>query len=147
VLRVKDELNIEPYMPSQQADGKIMLKAADAVCHGPHIRYEQGHGRDNIGFWFDAQAWVEWKFRVTQPGKFAVAAEIAAPQSASIRVRVGDSQLQAALPATGDFGKFVSVKLGTIEIPEAGKTALAVKAVAEGWHPINLKSIVLQPAE
>jgi hypothetical protein len=83
---------------------------------------------------------------VTQPGKFTVTAEIAATGSGSFVVSVGNQKLQAKAPATGDYGKFQRVDLGTLEIPTAGKAALSVKPVKTGWQPMNLRAIRLKPA-
>jgi alpha-L-fucosidase len=146
VLKVKGSLNVEPSLPAQQSDGSIKLRAVDAMCHGDQIRYEVGEKRDNIGFWLDPNEWVEWKFKVTQPGKFTMSAETAAEGSGSFEVISEDRTIKATAPATGDYGRFTTVELGQIDIAEAGKTGLAVKAIKEGWKPFNLKSITLKPA-
>jgi hypothetical protein len=143
-LRVKGELEIEPILLAQQADGSLTLPATEAICHG-ELRYESGHNRDNIGFWLDPKDWVEWQFQVTKPGKFALAAEIAATGSGSFVVQVGDSKVTAKAPTTGDYGRFQRVPLGEIEIASSGKASLAVKPIKEGWQPFNLKSLTLQP--
>ncbi|MBC8876995.1 MAG: alpha-L-fucosidase [Planctomycetes bacterium] len=146
VLKVKGPLKVEPTLPSQQADGTIKLRAADAICHGHQIRYEAGHQRDNVGFWLDPNDWVEWTFRITQPGKFTVSAETAATGSGSFELIVGDQTIGATAPTTGDYSRFTTLELGQIEIAQTGKACLAVKAVKEGWKPFNLKSITFKPA-
>ena len=67
--------------------------------------------------------------------------------SGSFQVVVGSRKLAAKAPTTGDYGKFTTVTLGEIEIPAAGKASLAVRAVADGWQPFNLKSLTLKPAK
>lgn len=146
VLKVKGAVKVEAPVPSQQSDGSIKLRAAEAICHGHQIRYEVGEKRDNIGFWLDPNEWVEWSFRLTRPGKFAISAETAAEGSGSFEVISGDQEIRATAPATGDYGRFTTTELGHVEIAEAGKSTLAVKAVKEGWKPFNLKSITLSPA-
>ena len=49
------------------------------------------------------------------------------------------------MAATGDYGQFKSAKLGVIEIASPGKATLAIRAVKDGWHPVNLKSVRLKP--
>jgi len=146
VLKVKGPPTIESSIASQRPDGTIKLRAADAICHGHQIRYEAGHQRDNIGFWLDPSDWVEWTFKITQPGKFMVSAETAATGSGSFELTVGDQTIEATAPTTGDYSRFTTLELGQIEITQTGKTSLAVKAVKEGWKPFNLKSITFKPA-
>jgi alpha-L-fucosidase len=146
VAEIRGEPDIEQPLLAQAADGTLKLLAAEAVCHGEKVKYESGSGRDNIGFWLDPAEWVEWQFQVTQPGKFTLAAEIAAQGSGTFEVVVGQQKLRATAPKTGDYGKFQRVELGTLEIA-AGKTALAVRPVKQGWQPMNLKSITLKPAK
>jgi alpha-L-fucosidase len=147
VLKVKGPLEIEGAVAGQAADGSIRLPASEGICHGGQIQYESGGNRENIGFWLDPKDWVEWQFVVKKPGSFAVTAEIAGLGRGRFVLGVGDKHLEAQSPATGDYGKFTTVTLGTIEIPAAGKTSLSVKAVKEGWQPFNLKSITLTPAK
>jgi alpha-L-fucosidase len=145
VLQVKGELDIEAVVPTQRADGTIVLQALDALTHGGKIKYEGGHNRDCIGYWVDPADWVEWKFSVKQPGTFTVTAEIAAMGSGTFEIAVGDRKLVAKAPTTGDYGKFQTVELGKLDIPAAGKVSLAVRAIADGWQPFNLKSLTLKP--
>lgn len=145
VLKVKGTVEIVAAIPSQQPDGSIKLRAAEAICHGHQIRYEAGEKRDNIGFWLDPNDWVEWTFRVNKPGKFTVVAETAAEGSGSFQVISEDQTIKATAPTTGNYGHFTTIELGQINLAEAGKAALAVKAIKEGWKPFNLKSVSLKP--
>lgn len=101
----------------------------------------------HIGFWLDPQDWIEWKFRVDEPGRFSALALIAAEASGHFEVHVGDEALRNTAPTTGDYGRFVAVKSGEVGIDEAGRHTLEVRAVAEGWQPMNVKSITLEPGK
>jgi alpha-L-fucosidase len=147
VLKVKGPLEIDAAMGGQAANGSICLPAADAICHGEQIRYESGGDRDNIGFWMDPSDWAEWQFVVKKPGVFTIAVEVAGQAKTRFLLSVGDKKVEAQSPATGDYGKFTTIALGKIEIPAAGKTSLSVKAVREGWQPVNIKSITLTPVK
>jgi alpha-L-fucosidase len=154
VLKVKGALDIEQPLPAQAADGTITLTTDDVILHGKKIKVEHIHRKGalkaaegNIGFWLDPAEWIEWQFKVTQPGKFEVSAEIAATGSGKFTVNAGSSKLEAAAPKTGDFKKYKTVKLGTLEISAAGKTSLAVKPVKAGWQAINLSALVLKPVK
>ncbi len=130
----------------QAADGSITLPASEATTHGEQIKFEGGANRDCIGFWLDPSDWVEWQFDVAKTGKFNVTAEIASLGSGSFTVAVGKEKLEAKAPNTGDYGKFQTIEAGTLELAARGKTSLAVKAVQDGWQPLNLKSVRLAPA-
>jgi hypothetical protein len=124
----------------------MKLPASEAITHGSQIKYESGGGKDNLGFWTNPGDWAEWQFQITRPGRFTVSAEVAAQGSGKFTLCAGDTELAGTAPNTGDYGKFQKLELGTLEIPAAGKTTLSVKAVKEGWQPLNLKSVTLTPA-
>jgi alpha-L-fucosidase len=147
VLKIKGAPEVELALTTQEADGSLKLLAGEAICHGQQVKFESGSNRDCIGFWTDPGDWVEWQFKMTQPGRFAVTAEIAATGSGSFEIAVGNRKLKAKAPITGDYGKFQKVELGTVEIATAGKTSLSVRAIREGWQPFNLKSLQLKPAQ
>jgi alpha-L-fucosidase len=146
VLEIRGKPEVEPASLGQAPDGSITLPASEATLHGRTLRFESGANRDNIGFWTDASDWVEWSFKVSRPGRFNLRAEIAAPGAGRFEVTVGQHTLQGTAPVTGDYGKFVAIELGPVEILAAGPARLAVKPVAGSWQPINLKSVTLTPA-
>jgi alpha-L-fucosidase len=147
VLRIQGAPQVDETLLGQSPDGSLVLPATEAVTHGEQIRYEGGESRDCIGFWTDPKDWVEWQFKVARPGKFNVTADVAAVGSGSFTVDVGAQKLEAKAPATGDYGKFQKMDLGVIELTSPGNLSLAVRAVADGWQPFNLRSITLTPVK
>jgi len=146
VLSTEGPLEVIPQLLTQAADGSISLPAFEAITHGTKVKYESGHRKDNVGYWLDPSDWVEWKFKVSQPGTFDISTQIAAMGPARFELVVGDKRLAAQSPKTGDYTKFQPVKLGRIELP-AGEVSLAVKPIKQGWTPINLKSLALKPVK
>jgi alpha-L-fucosidase len=144
VLNIVGAPTITPTYLGQDAQGVLHLAAADAETHGG-IQYESGAGHDNLGYWTNAADWVEWPVRVTQPGKFHVTAEIAAPGSGSFTVAAGTQSLPGTVPNTGDYTKFQTVDLGTLEIAAPGPVSISVKPVADRWQSMNLRSLTLTP--
>jgi alpha-L-fucosidase len=146
VLEVEGRIEVESPVLAQGADGKVSLPAAEAILRGETLRYEGGHDRDNVGYWTDPKEWVEWEFKVSRPGTFEATASIAALESGSFRVTVGDRSIEGKAPVTGNYGKFEKVALGRLEL-SAGKVRLAVRPVEAGWKPMNLRAIELEPAK
>ena len=147
VLKVEGAIEIEPVWLVQKADGAVALPASEATLHGSGLKYESGPERDNIGFWLNPEEWVSWDFKATKPGAFAVTVQVAAVEKSAVTVILGDQKIRVSTPATGNYGKFTTVPVGTLTIGAAGKATLAVKPVVEGWQPINLKSIDFAPAK
>jgi alpha-L-fucosidase len=120
--------------------------ASEAELHGG-LQYESGGGKDNVGYWTNPADTAGWIFKVDRPGKFKVSAEIAAEAAGKFEIIVGDQKIDGTAPATQDYTKFKRVNLtGTLELA-AGSVTLAVKPVAEGWQPMNLRSVLLMPVE
>lgn len=144
--RIEGAPDVTATLITAGKDGSIILPAVEANLHGDGLRYESGHERDNIGYWTNADDHVDWQFRVDKPGKYKVTATIASLASGRFEVSAGDQRVEASAPNTGNYGRFQTVEVGTIELA-AGKTTLEVKPVKQGWQPINLKSVVLAPQE
>lgn len=131
----------------QNNDGSILLRASDAGLHGSQIQYEPGNSHEDIGYWFQSDDWADWTFRVNQPGKFAITAEIAAPSATSFQASVDGQDYHCAAPVTGDYFHYTSVKIGTIEIRNVGDVTLSIHPNKEGWQPMNVRSIEFEPVE
>jgi alpha-L-fucosidase len=147
VLKIAGTLTVENPVLTQAADGSVLLSAVGAELHGGQLQYESGNGHDNLGYWTDPSDWAEWQFKVNTPGKFAVMAEVASLGSGSFELSVGDQKLKATAPQTGSYVRFERLMVGTIEISKTGMASLAIHPVADGWQPLNLKSITLTPAQ
>jgi alpha-L-fucosidase len=144
-LRLENPPNIEVMPIMQEADGSVILRASDANLRGDAIKVEGSSEHDNIGYWIDPGDWAEWEFKLTTPGKFELTAETAAQGASSIEISIAGQTLRAQAPATGDYGKYVTIKLGTLDISSPGRLVLAVHPIKDGWQPVNLRAIRLQP--
>jgi alpha-L-fucosidase len=146
VLRIQGAPDVSGSGISQGADGQVRLLASEADLHGG-LQYEVGGGKDNIGFWVNSEDTASWTFKVDRPGKFTVSADIAAEGSGKYVVIVGDQKLAGTAPATMDYVKFQQTTLdGTLDLA-AGTVTLTVQPIADGWQPMNLRSLTLQPAK
>lgn len=129
----------------QNKDASVLLPAMQAGLHGSKLQYESGQSHDNIGYWFQPEDWADWVFKVNNPGKFTVTAEIASPTHTFFEVSVAGKTFRCAAPLTTDYLTYTPVQLGVVEIPASGNVTLAVHPIADGWQPMNLKSIKLEP--
>ncbi len=145
VLRLQGAPDIESVSTFQDAEGIVTLRARDATLHGGTARYEFGNGDDNIGYWTDPSDWADWEFKLNKGGKFTVTAETAALGTGAFEVSVARQTLHADFPNTGNFTEFVPIKLGTIDLAAPGRLVLAVHPVKDGWQPVNLHAIRLEP--
>jgi alpha-L-fucosidase len=144
VLKIKGPVEVEPTALVQDYDGSIVLAAGEASLHGNEIKYESGHQRDNIGFWTNPADWADWEVKISRPGTFEVSVEAAAMANSRLEITAQGQKTQGAVNATGDYGKFRVAKLGTIQITTPGRVSIAVRAVKEGWQPVNVKAVRLK---
>ena len=121
-----------------------MLSAADADLHG-QLQIETKDDKPNIGFWTDGDDWIEWSFRIQQPGRFKVEADVATTSESGLVVQCGEQTLTPKIQNTGNCAKFEAVELGEIRIEQAGEGSLVVRAHKDAWSPVNIRSITLQP--
>ena len=147
VLTIAGAPDVEQtVMIKQDKNGAVKFAAYDANIHGKNLKYESGHGHDNLGFWTDPSDYADWQFEITTPGKFNVTAQVASTGSANLEISVAGKTLTVKFPNTGDYTKFQKIEIGQVELP-AGKHTLTVKPVKEGWQPVNLRSIDITPAK
>jgi len=146
VLRIQGAPDVSGTGISQGADGQVRLLASEADLLGD-LQYEVGGGKDNIGFWINPEDKASWTFNVGRPGKFTVSADIAAEGSGKYAVIVGDQKLAGTAPDTKSYVKFERTDLdGSLDLA-AGTVTLTVQPVVDGWQPMNLRSLTLQPAK
>jgi alpha-L-fucosidase len=145
------EIQGEPIVTAgdiKQADDRsIALHARDAETHGGTIRYEQGGGKDNIGYWTNPEDWVSWVCRVNTPATFDVYVTYACTQPGGSRyvVEVADQKIEATTESTGSWTAFKSHKIGTVKLSE-DRHILSVKAKdLKGEGVMNLRSVELKP--
>jgi len=127
------------------AKGNFKLGADDAELHGDQIKTEDHDGQSNIGFWDRASEWVSWTINVPAPGAYQASGSFAtAIAGAEVAVEAGGKKTTAKLPPTGDWARFETVALGTIEFTTAGKQEVAIRAPdGARWKAVNLRGLDL----
>ena len=146
VLKVKGRPEAIPYYIVQGDDGRAVLAAGDADLQGG-LKVESRYGAPNIGFWIKSADTASWNLKIAKPGKFDLVADLATPGAGRFTVTIGDAKLNCQAPKTGDYDKFRSESLGTVQLDKPGAYTLTVKPDPKAWSPINLRSLTLQPVK
>ena len=139
MLSVKGGIEIEQPELALKLGALLVLKPEEAVLHGD-LQSEERGGKPNLGFWLDPNDYAEWTFTAAQSGTVALTTEIAAPESAAFTITLGGTTRQFKSPATGSYDTYRTVDLGQFPVV-AGKNTFFVRAVGEGWKPINLRAV------
>jgi alpha-L-fucosidase len=149
VLEISGPADVAPYSIPQASDGSVTFPAVDGTIHGDTARYDADPGKDDVGYWTNAQDWVDWNFSIKKPGPFEVEVTYACENGAAgseFSIEAADKKLTGKVEGTGGWGKYVTKNLGRIEIP-AGHQTLAVRATAMPHGAVmDLRSVVLKPA-
>ena len=135
-------------LPDQ--DGRFLLPAAEATIHGDSPRYEQGGGKDQIGYWANPQDFVAWDLQVAQARHVRRRNHLLVRRGAEgseFTVEVGEQRLTGKSAPTGSWATYRTDVLGQLEFAKPGVYTLAVKPKAEPrWQVIGLHAVVLKPA-
>jgi hypothetical protein len=146
VLEIAGEPEVEAQMVRQQEDGNVVLTAREAEVVGGQARYEQGGGKDNIGYWSNNEDFVKWTMKVTKPGKFTVDVTYANPdEGGEYEVALCEQKLRGKVHATNNWVNFTTETIGSLQISQAGKYELTVKPKKiAGGGLMNLKAVTLK---
>jgi len=122
------------------------LHARFATIHGKTARYEYGGGKDNIGFWTNANDWVSWEFVIERGGNFQVEVVYACDKGtggSEFAVEVAGQKLMGIVEETGSWTDFVTRTLGTVSL-QPGRYTLSVRPqMMKGYAVMNLQRIRL----
>jgi alpha-L-fucosidase len=144
VLKVKGNLEIVQPELTQRADGSLNLTPSDAILHGG-LQVEGSGNNENIGFWTDANDWLEWNFKAVRTGKVKFTADIASFGNGQFVVSVGSQKRFVTAPDTQSYSNYQTVDLGTFDIERTGSTKVEIRTKANDWQPINLRTIRIAP--
>ncbi len=145
LLIVKGAIEVEQPALTLRLGQSLMLAPEDATLHGG-LQSEERGGKPNLGFWLDSKDYAEWTFSAPASGTVDLTTEIAAIGSADFTVTLGGKTSRFTSPNTRSYDSYKSVDLGSFPAV-AGKNTLVVRAVAEGWKPMNLRAIQLKSGQ
>jgi len=138
-LVVKGEIVVEQPELTLKLGSDLTLSPDDAKLTG-ELQSEERGGKPNLGFWMNAKDFAEWTFVSPQAGRVSLSTEIAAPAATAFTVSLSGRTEKIAPPVTSSYDSYKRVELGTFPVV-AGKNTVTVRAVADGWKPLNLRAI------
>jgi alpha-L-fucosidase len=150
VLKVDGALDVESPLPAPADDGSLVLSADTAYIHNNEgsrqARVQQREDSpNNIGYWTDANAWVEWSCVVDQSGQYEILAELAIEQERSrFCIELTGRQKSVEVLSTGSYYRYANRLLVTFHIDKAGEYTLSIKPEKGAWQPINLRKLELK---
>jgi hypothetical protein len=131
------------------ADGSVLLEPEAADLHGSQIRVEERNGHSYIAAWDKASEWPSWTIQFPAKAAYEVSFEYsAAYQDTGFELALAGQKLTGTARKTAGWYAYQTLKLGRIEISDAGKRELTVRpADAVKWKAMNIRSIKLTKAE
>ncbi|MEZ5106444.1 MAG: alpha-L-fucosidase [Draconibacterium sp.] len=135
VVKTKGKLDIISNMPVLK-NGSILLPADFANIHntgyGVHAVINGSGEKSVVRDWVDPRTTLDWMFNATEPGKYRIEALFKADDLCKINATINDNNVNAEIRATN--GKFEILKLGEIEIKEAGNQTITLAPDHENWN-------------
>ena len=142
VVETRGSLEVKSNMPSL-TEGQVVLAADFADIHNPgygtHAILTGSGEESRITNWVDSRVRLEWMFH-TEPGTYAVKAQVRAEESSKLLVKIGEEELEAEVKANEEFTDTI---LGEIEVSETGDLIVSFRPVQEGWKGIELGQVLL----
>jgi alpha-L-fucosidase len=148
VLRVQGDVPTVPFVGMPSENGAIVLLAEFATLNGKTLRTEQASRRTHLGSWTNPTETVEWLVKAPADGKYQVAIEAGSEKDSQLKLTAGTQNVTLRVqPATGDYRKFKAYTADVMEL-KGGQTVKVVLApIQEGWNPVNVREVRLQPAQ
>src|SRR6185436_14462401 len=162
VLDIKGELSVESSL-IQQPDQSVTLPAFLAEVHKTAAQQQlRLDSRGVVERWLNKDEWMDWDFKVSQPGTFEVVILTSEQKygrdwegNHRVSVEVAGQNLQGVIAEQGKeenpfnpYWKFVKSNVGRVTIDKAGKYHLALKPdliQAEKKLGLTLVSVKLLP--
>jgi alpha-L-fucosidase len=143
VVETTGSMEVKSNMPTL-TEGQVVLAADFADIHNPGYGTHailKGSGEEaKITNWIDPRVRLEWMFHITEPGTYAVKAQVKAEDSSKLLVKIGEEELEAEIKANEDFTDTI---LGEIEVSETGDLIMSIRPVQDGWKGMELGQVML----
>lgn len=133
----------------QSIDGTIHLDAKSATTYAEMMRYETKPEKDCLGYWINKEDWAEWKFGVSDPGKFKVSVTYGCGtgnEGSEIALLANGQTFNFNVEDTGGFQEWRTIDLGTVSFDIAGEQKIAIVPQSQAAKGImDIKQVLLTP--
>ena len=133
----------------QSIDGMIHLDAKSATTYAEMMRYETKPEKDCLGYWIHPEDWAEWKFGVSDPGKFKVSVTYGCGggnEGSEIALLANDKTFKFTVEDTGGFQEWKTIDLGTVDFDITGEHKIAIVPQSQAAKGImDVKHVLLTP--
>ena len=139
----------EPSPIAARPDGSFLLPAHLGTTHGKNLQYEPPAHKNTIGFWTIPEDWVGWDLDVRKPGLYEV--EIrqgcgTGSGGSEVEISLGDARRMFTVMETGGFQKFMSRRLGTLEVKSPGRLSFEIRPRRKpGGAVMDVRQVLLTP--
>lgn len=139
-MTMNDTWGYKSYDDNWKSTDVLIRKLCDIASKG-------GNFLLNIGNWRRNQAWVGWKFRITEPGTFSIQTEIASAKDLTITAGLSEGEANAVeIKGSGEEDRFTPVDLGGVDIAEPGVYELQIRVPEKSDRsPIRIRTVRLVP--
>ncbi len=147
----RPEAKLEPVKaktPAPDQDIKLTIDAAKLNKKTEQFGISNDNGGPHLGNWKSVEDTAQWDFEATEPGMYDVLMNYSHNgDGGQFQVEFGKQTIQATVPNTLGWDKYVEANVGSVLIPKAGSYLLVLKALdVKGESALNLTGITLRPA-
>lgn len=147
VLEMEGEPKLAVVEVGPQQDGSIVLHAREAIVHGSTLRFEPEPHKNTVGYWTKPADWVEWRFKVAQPGRYKVQILQGCGKGSGgseVDFAINGQTLAVTVQDTGHFQNFVARDIGAVSFEKAGIYTVTVKPRTKpGAAVMDLRQVTL----
>lgn len=138
--------NNTPRTIETDATGVLTLPASAAQVFGPTLIFEQQ--QRNLGYWSNEEDRAMWTVVITKETTFEVSIDYAldrVTKSNAFLLTVAGEQLTGPVPATGDWNRYTTLKVGTITLKPGTHSLVFRSSGRVSAALIDLRTITLKP--
>ncbi|MGH7131679.1 MAG: carbohydrate-binding protein, partial [Phycisphaerales bacterium] len=131
-------------------DGLLVLTPDAADLSGRSLKVEEKDGKPNLGHWTSQDAAASWFVRIPKDGRYAIEIDLACAdgdEGDRFDLEISGQKAGDAVPATGGWEKFTTMKLGTVTLKPGDQRLKLTAAPGLKGALMNVREIRFAPAD